>query len=381
MYELTWRERGRLWLRLGLRLGLPALALILWFTLGRRAVSLLTPFVLALVLVWILNPAVKAMQTRLGGSRSLWSILILVLCFALLGGGLFLLGYYGTRELRQLLENWQDIWNSFLLLVDQAAGLADRVFPLLPAEVDQWMDRLLASGVASLQSTVPTLLSSMATGAGNAAMRLPSFAVAFFVFLLASYLIMADYPRLRHLAVEQMSADTLGLLRFVKHTAEQAIGGYLRAQFILSGTIFFLLWVGFTIIGQDYALLLALLLAILDFIPILGAGTGLLPWAVVCLLTGDFRRVVELLILWGIVTLFRRFREPGIVGNQTGLSPILSLASIYVGMRLAGVWGMILGPVLCLVILNICRCGIFDSLLADLHLAVGDLRAIFRDRP
>ena len=377
MEELTWRERGRLWLRLGLRLLLTALTLILWFTLGRRVVSLLTPFVLALVLVWILNPAVKAMQTRLGGSRSLWSIVILVLCFALLGGGLFLLGYYGTRELRQLLENWHDIWNSFLLLVNQATELADRVFPLLPAEVDQWMDHLLVSGVTFLQNNVPVLLSSMASGAGNAAMRLPSFAVAFFVFLLASYLIMADYPRLRHLAVEQMSADTLGLLRFIKHTAEQAIGGYLRAQFILSGTIFFILWVGFTIIGQDYALLLA----ILDFIPILGAGTGLLPWAAVCLLMGDFRRVVELLILWGIVTLFRRFREPGIVGNQTGLSPILSLASIYVGMRLAGVWGMILGPVLCLVILNICRCGIFDSLLADLNLAVGDLRAIFRNRP
>ena len=48
--------------------------------------------------------------------------------------------------------------------------------------------------------------------------------------------------------------------------------------------------------------------------------------------------------IWGVIALFRRVMEPKFVGDQTGLSPILSLVSIYVGMKLAGVLGMILGP-------------------------------------
>ena len=69
------------------------------------------------------------------------------------------------------------------------------------------------------------------------------------------------------------------------------------------------------------------------------------------------------------------------MGSQTGLSPILSLVSMYVGMRLAGVLGMILGPVLCLVLINVCRTGIFDGLLGDLRLAVRDTAAILNSHP
>ena len=82
--------------------------------------------------------------------------------------------------------------------------------------------------------------------------------------------------------------------------------------------------------------------------------------------------------VWGLVALFRRVAEPKILGDQTGLSPLLSLASVYVGMKLAGVPGMILGPVLCLVALNLVRSGVLDRSLTDLRLAGGDISAILR---
>ena len=84
------------------------------------------------------------------------------------------------------------------------------------------------------------------------------------------------------------------------------------------------------------------------------------------------------MVVWGVVALFRQLAEPRILGGQTGLSPILSLISVYVGMRLAGVPGMILGPVLCLVALNIFRSGVLDAALADMKLAAADLGAILK---
>ena len=118
----------------------------------------------------------------------------------------------------------------------------------------------------------------------------------------------------------------------------------------------------------------------LDFVPILGSGTVLVPWAFIDLFLGRFRHAVGLMVVWGVVALFRRVGEPKVLGNQTGLSPILSLVSVYVGMKLAGVLGMVLGPVLCLVVLNIARAGVFDNILADLRLAAGDISAILRPR-
>ena len=116
----------------------------------------------------------------------------------------------------------------------------------------------------------------------------------------------------------------------------------------------------------------------LDFIPILGSGTVMVPWAVIDLFTGQLRHAVGLMVVWGLVALFRRVGEPKVLGNQTGLSPLLSLASIYVGMQLAGVAGMILGPVLCLVVLNVLRSGILDNVTADIRLAAGDISALLK---
>ena len=136
------------------------------------------------------------------------------------------------------------------------------------------------------------------------------------------------------------------------------------------------------LIQQNYALLLALglalALAVLDFIPIVGAGTVMVPWAFIDLFTGSFRHAVGLMVVWGIIALFRRVAEPRVLGGQTGLSPILSLVGVYVGMKLAGVLGMILGPILCLVVINVYRSGVLDNVLSDLRLAAADIGAILR---
>ncbi|MEG1720774.1 MAG: AI-2E family transporter, partial [Pseudoflavonifractor sp.] len=235
--------------------------------------------------------------------------------------------------------------------------------------------------IAWLQAAVPSFLTSAATAAGTAAMRLPSFAIALVIFITASYFVTSDYPRLRLLVTDRLS---LGLREFfgnVKRTAVGAFGGYVKAQLILSVVVFFILLAGFALVNQPYSVLLAFLLAALDFIPILGSGTVMIPWAVLDLFTGNFRHAVEMMVIWGIIALFRRFAEPKIVGDQTGLSPILSLVSIYIGMKLAGVWGMILGPILSMVLLNIIRLGVFSGLLLDLRLAGADISALLKSQP
>jgi len=380
--ELTWRERGRLWLRLGIRLALVALAVFLLVRIAPPVLSLLMPFVLALIMAWILNPVIRAVQRRLGVSRKLLSLLLIVLLFAVAGGALAALLYNIVAEVAALVSNYPVIWKDTLQpAIYQTEQFFSELFAALPDQVGTVANRTLDQLVDWLNSALPVLASHVSSAAGSFAVSIPAFAVSTIIFIMASFLITSDYPRLRFLLLDKLSGSIRGLLSDVKRTAVAAFGGYVKAQLILSAGVFVILLLGFVIIGQSYAVLLAFLLAVLDFVPLIGSGTIMIPWAAIDLLTGEYRHAAELLVIWGIIALFRRMAEPKIVGDQTGLSPILSLVSIYVGMQVAGVGGMIFGPMLCLIFLNIYRLGIFDGSITDLRLAATDVSALLQNRP
>lgn len=376
--ELTWRERGRLWVRLGIRLLLAVGIVLILRYLVPPLLSLLMPFVLALVTAWLLNPVVKGLQRRLGLSRGVLSLFLILLAFAAAGGILFGLGYSLFSEVSALLDNWEGSWDTLQTGADALGAWLDKLLAYLPAEVETFVNENLDQLWSAFSGWVSSVVPMVGTWAGSIAMGVPSFVVALIVFIMAAYFITADYPRYRFLMADRLPPEVRSFVAHVKHTALGAFAGYVRAEVIISAGVFAILLVGFLFIGQPYAVLLALALAVLDFIPIIGSGTIMVPWAVIDLVTGSWTHALGLLVVWGIICVFRRVAEPKAVGSQTGLSPILSLISMYVGMRLAGVLGMILGPIVCLVAINVARTGIFDGLVADLALAVRDTAALLR---
>lgn len=380
--KLTWQERGQLWLRLGIRLVLTVLAVILLVRIGPPLLSLFMPFVLALVMAWVLNPIIKLVQRRVGVSRKILSLLLLLLIFAVVGGLLLVLFYNMKVELTTLFLNWESIWNStFKPAINNIEITFSDLFAGLPVQVATVANGALDQLVTWLNNNIPAMVSRAGGAVGSFAFSIPSLAVAFIIFIMATFFISADYPRLRFLALDKLSDNLRSFLSDVKHTAVAAFGGYAKAEFLLSVVVFFILLLGFLIIGQPYSVLLAFLFSVVDFIPIVGSGTFMIPWAVVDIFTGNYRHAVEMMVIWGVVALFRRVAEPKFVGDHTGLSPILSLVSIYVGMQIAGVWGMILGPILCMILFNIYQLGVLDNMTADLRLAAGDLSALLKHRP
>lgn len=379
--QLTWSQRGQLWLRLGLRLVLAALAVWLLARFGRRALGLFAPFLFALAAAALLNPLVKKLQRALGWNRQVLSALILILLFGLVGGALALLVYAAAGQLVSLVQNWSGLLDSLQSAMDQIEALFARFLTLVPPQITEIVEETGDQLFQWLSDVAPAVLADLGREAGEKAMGLPSFLVALIIFVMATFLLTADYPYLRGRAVQHMDDGVLHFLGQVKATALGAFGGYLKAEFLLSVGVFFILLVGFFVTGQPYGLLLALGLAVMDFIPIIGAGTVMVPWAFVALFTGDFPTAAELMVIWGVIALFRRVMEPKFVGDQTGLSPLLSLVAIYAGMKLAGVAGMILGPVVLLVLLNLAGMGMLRGLRLDLEAAARDIAAILAERP
>ncbi len=378
MKELSWPQRGRLWLRISIRLLLTLLVLFFLVRFGPWLFSLFFPFLLAGLVAWMLNPAIKWLNKKLGWPRSLLSLLLILLAFAVLFGLLWGLGTGVVSEIVSLAGNWESMALSLQRVSEQLGAALSRAIDLLPESMQETVLGLSDHFFQWLETVVPQILSFSVDKLTSLAARLPSFAVSTIVFVMAAYFLSADWPSLRARAAGSLPSGPRFFLSQVKRAAVAGFGGYVRAQFFLSVGVFFILLFGFMLIRQDYILLLALLLAVLDFIPILGAGTVMVPWAFIDLFLGQFRHAVGLMVVWGVIALFRRLAEPRILGDQTGLSPILSLVGVYVGMKLGGVPGMILGPVLCLVVINVYRSGVLDCTMADLRLAAADISAILR---
>lgn len=376
---LNWKQRGALWTRIGIRAALLVGALVLLRWAAPPLLSLLGPFVLALVVAWLLNPLVRFVHRKLSISRRAISLVLLVLIFCALGGLVYGLGAMAVGQVRSLVANWPSVMEAAEGTLDAVVRWLERFEDVLPQgiwatgeglaqQLGNWLEGLdLGGWVASLAGQAPSLVSGVS-----------SFAISVVVFLMASYFITADYPRLRLLITHRMPEDIRAFGETVRRLCVQAFGGYLKSQLLLSLGVFVILSVGFVLIGQPYGLLLAALFAVLDFIPIIGAGTVMVPWAVVDLIVGNYLGALQLMVIWGIIALFRRVGEPKVLGDQTGLPPILSLVGIYVGMRLGGVLGMIVGPILLLVLMNLGKLGVFSPAVSDLRAAARDVMNVLK---
>jgi predicted PurR-regulated permease PerM len=131
--------------------------------------------------------------------------------------------------------------------------------------------------------------------------------------------------------------------------------------------------IGFFIMGQPYAVLLGVLMGICDILPNFGSGTVMLPWAVIALATGNTEKAVMLGVTVAVVGITRNMIYPQVMGSQTGLSPLLTVITVFVGWKLWGVLGMIIGPIIALIIVKVFQSGIFGGVVSDLKVLFSDI--------
>lgn len=369
---MTWAHRRMLWMRLIIRFMMLLGVILAVFLLGRPIMEFGMPFLLALLFTWMTEPLILAIHRRLKIPRGFLTLFVILLVVAALGGILTGLLWKAWHEASELYVTRNEMWNSFQAMYMQLRDIVDQFIAYLPDEIQSVLhdlsDRLLSWLREFTTRLVPKTTS--------AAKSISSFVLAFLFFLMAWFFTASDYPTLHQYVAQHTPESLRQVWQQLRRSFSAAFGGYIRAELLISLGVMIILGVGFTIMGQPYGLLLAFLLAVLDFIPILGAGTVLVPWMIIDFILGSYQRAIYFLILWGIITFFRRFTEPKIVGDQTGLHPLLSLLGIYIGMRTAGVLGMILGPVLLIMIRNLWRAGMFRATVDDLTLMARDMHAI-----
>ena len=166
--------------------------------------------------------------------------------------------------------------------------------------------------------------------------------------------------------------------RFLKEAAIRVVGGYFLAQFRIMFVVAVILAIGFLILGVSYSVVWAVLIALLDFLPLFGTGTALFPWALVKLLTGEWPFAAGLVFLYLLTQVVRQIIQPKIVSDSMGVPPLATLFLLYLGFKIRGISGMILAVPIGIVAANLYEYGAFDSLIRNVRLLVDEINRFRR---
>lgn len=326
-----------------------ALALGLFLIL--KLADLILPFVVAFAIASIVEPLVRVLNRRLRLSRGIASVAAVLLVVAVLAAALGFVAVRLVNEAKdfafQLPAMYTDLTNKTAVLLADLGARYDFIDKEAIGMVNQLLDRL-RTGLLSLVNTVTR-------GAWGVVSSVPRMVVTVVVTLLSAFFLVRDRDYIARFLHRQLPECWIRQVKSVRDDLFGALFGYVRAMLILMTVTFVELAVGFSLVGIDHAVLFAMVIAVLDALPVLGTGTFVVPWALYNLLTGHFRMAVGLLLVFAVVWMVRQLLEPRVVGNQIGIHPLLTLLSMYIGMRLLGVFGMILGPISLIVLRNLFR--------------------------
>ena len=302
------------------------------------------PMLLAFAAAVAIEPAVGWLCRR-RFPRSAAAGLCLLGFLGLLGAGLWFLLSRLMSELGHLSERLPELIEGLSALISRWQGRLGGVLESLPDGVAEVLDSALG-GVADYLATLPGKLSAKAVEILSALLAdLPTWLLFAVTWLMGLYFISAAYPKLRDGLRRQIPPRAFEKARRVKRDLQQSLGKYIKAQLIMSAITFGEMLVVFMLLGIDYALVLAIAVAIIDALPVFGAGTVLLPWAAFELLAGDPSRGLGLAIGYAASTILRSCIQAKLLGDQLGLHPVATLLAIYAGWKAMGIWGMIVFPI------------------------------------
>ena len=330
--------------------------LALWLGL-KYLLPVAMPFLLGGLLALSAEPLVGFFQGKCRMRRGLAAGIGVSIALLMLALILLVLGALLVRQLGVLAQVVPDLEGGaeqgIAILEDRLLLLAEKAPGGIRPMLTQSVEGLFSDGAALMADVSSLVLNA----AGGAVSRLPDGALGFGTWLLAGFMISARLPQLKNGIRNRLPPAWYETYRPMLKRMKKAVLGWLSAQLRLVGITFVILVVGFFALQISYGPVWAALVCLVDALPVLGTGTVLIPWSIVCFLQDDSLRAVGLLGIYAVVSLVRSVLEPRLVGKKLGLDPLITLTAMYMGYRLWGILGMLASPLLAVTLVQMLNVG------------------------
>ena len=371
-------EGWKHYLRLLINIGIPGAGWLLLCLLGPKLLAFFMPFVIGWVLAMIANPLVRFLERRLRLVRKHSSLLIVAGALALVIGVIYLLVSRSISMLGAFIRDLPELYASMEADVMRSMEQADRLLLFLPDDIQKtWSD--MGSNLGSyLSMAVEKAASPTMEAAGTVAKSIPAMLVYSVVTILSAYFFIVYREPIMEFIRGHMPQWAQGYQLYLKREVCRLVSGYFMAQFKIMGVVWFILTAGFLVLGVGYAPLWGLLIAFLDFLPVFGTGTVLVPWGIIKLLGGEYAFAAGLLLLYVLTQVIRQVVQPKLVGDSMGLNPLLTLFLLYLGFKMNGIAGMILAVPLGMFFVNLYHYGAFRNITENFRTLVRDINEFRR---
>lgn len=344
--------------------------LIIIFFICLKLTFFYVPFLIAYIISVIIDPIIKFINRRTSLSRKTSSIIVLVTLFLII----FAISTFGiiklvgeTTNLLSGLNNYLEIAVNFISektssINLEKINLSEEVISIFKNSANDFLNTL-AEQIKNLLSKILNYITSI-----------PNMFINIIITILATYFISSDKFYILDRMEHHLSKKMVGKIVTHAKSIISSLGGYIKAEITLSFITFIIVLTGlniFYIIGMDieYPILVALLIGFVDALPILGAGSIMIPWAVFLFFKANNHLAFSILGLYVFILAIKQLIEPKLVSNNIGIHPIFTLLAMYTSFKIIGIIGLLVGPIILIILKNIFAevldKGIINSLVDD----------------
>jgi|LGVF01.1.fsa_nt_gb sporulation integral membrane protein YtvI len=309
------------------------------------------PFILAYFVAKSINPLKTFLNKKIHLPMPLSSILALTVILSIFVMVLYFIINLLVDQISSFSEDLPYLSERIYIALDSAINAIENFLNITPAVFDDMFKNIIDFSINAIGNFSKDVGKSLL----NFLAFLPSLFFYTLITIIATYYISNDFEKIKKFFPDLLNRSTT--LTRIRHTFKNDISfaliAYIKAQGILMIITFIIVSIGLSIMGYKYAILIALGISILDALPIFGTGTIFGPWIFIGILNADYEMALFLLIIYLVATITRQVLQPKILSTQIGINPLLTLISIYVGIRLLGVFGIVLGPIILILVTSV----------------------------
>ena len=308
---------------------------------------LIVPFFAAYVTAALLEPSAKWIQEKLSVTWKAKTIYIpieiigggeLIAALGLLGAGIYFGGCRLAAQLQLFLYALPEFTRKFDNWLTGCCQSAEQLLNLKSGYmVCLVQDMLRDLGASVKTAAMPYLMVSSV----SVVQWIAGGLVIFFVLFLATVLTLGKLESIRELEKKSLFREEFRIIHEKMHLFGKT---YVRVQAIILLLTTGICITGLFLLKNPYYMLLGTGIGLLDALPLFGTGTALIPWAIIELIAGKSGQAAALIGIYGICYVLRQVLETRMMAKETGLSALETLAALYIGLRLFGIWGVLLGP-------------------------------------
>ena len=323
---------------------------ILFLILFKYILNITLPFIIALLVVSLSRPAINKICKRTKASKFFVTVFVISIVMLLIIGALiFLVGAVVEQVgdiANGLVENLSMDKNYVTRLFEIIARLEEKI-PFINNITNETIYSLvtdmITQGVKNLSLKATNIMAKIIT-------TLPQIMLTVIVIILSIFYFAKDYDKIGVRLMGIMPKSLAQKAPKIKNDILLVISKYIKSYIVLLILTFAILFSGFLILGIKNSFVLAMIISFIDFLPILGVGTALIPWAIILFISGKTTMGIGVLIIFAVAYVVRQYAEPKILSGQMEVHPLITLFTMYAGLKIAGIIGLVFAPLVAFIV-------------------------------